>query len=108
MTPKERKKQQFENTVNSAIIAATVVKNTGDTMPLLRPLKGLMGPLIALMENVKVGPLDFLPNWILNLGSRELKSSKKIGKGSQFILRAGLRCSKRTSRTNQQVSSFKS
>jgi hypothetical protein len=62
MTPKERKKQQFENMVKSAIMAATVVKNTGDTMRLLGPLKGLMGSLIALMENVKVGPLDFLPN----------------------------------------------
>jgi hypothetical protein len=57
MTPKERKKQQFENTVNSAIMAATVARNAGDTTPLLGPLKGLMGSLIAMLENVKVGTI---------------------------------------------------
>jgi hypothetical protein len=57
MTPRERKKQQFENTVNSAIMAATVARNAGDTTPLLGPLKGLMGSLITMLENVKVGTI---------------------------------------------------
>ncbi|PVF92192.1 hypothetical protein CPB86DRAFT_830154 [Serendipita vermifera] len=62
MTPKERKRRQFENAINSAILAATVARSAGDSTPLLGPLKGLMGSLIGVLENVK-GARKFEEDW---------------------------------------------
>jgi hypothetical protein len=56
---KGKKKQQFENTVNGAIMAATVARSAVDTISVLSPLNGLLDSLITMLESVKVGPSNF-------------------------------------------------
>ncbi|PVF98144.1 hypothetical protein CPB86DRAFT_389260 [Serendipita vermifera] len=53
MTPRERKKKRLDDAVNNAITIAKIAKDTGETIPLLAPLKASMGIVITLLEIVK-------------------------------------------------------
>jgi hypothetical protein len=50
----KRRKERFDDAISSAIVAAKIARDAGDSAPLLSPLKTFMESLVALLEVVKV------------------------------------------------------
>ncbi|PVG00029.1 hypothetical protein CPB86DRAFT_796181 [Serendipita vermifera] len=51
--PEQRRKQQFEDTVDGAVMAASITKEVADAVPGLAPIGVVSGVVITLLEHLK-------------------------------------------------------